>query len=58
MSTLSEHAEQYLAMRRSMGFKLERAGRLLREDRGGEKDDDECASHRRNPSTSVDSHSL
>ena len=29
MSVLREHAEQYLAMRRSMGFKLERAGRLL-----------------------------
>jgi integrase/recombinase XerD len=29
MSALSEHAEQYLAIRRSMGFKLERAGRLL-----------------------------
>ena len=29
MSALGLHAEQYLAIRRSMGFKLERAGRLL-----------------------------
>ena len=29
MSALGLHAEQYLAIRRAMGFKLERAGRLL-----------------------------
>ena len=29
MSALGSHAEDYLRLRRALGFKLERAGRLL-----------------------------